>query len=162
MASDVMDLNEDAGSEILPGLQQTTAYDGRVMAYRLNTVKEETLHEWATHICDTLATWPIGKPYFALHDLSNAGVSLQYATLVDFNFQNIAITAEGRQRAESIIKHRPDLKAYVAVCFNLTVSGKIGKLFSMRDLEELHPRIQYKSFYTRTKGFIWLVDCMTG
>jgi hypothetical protein len=158
MTSDTLDLQEGSSVQVLPGLHQSTAYEGQVTVYRLSSVRPQTLDSWSDHMCQTLSSWNTSKPYMALFDLSNAGISLQYATLVSFNFQNIGITHQGGIRAKSIINARPDLVVYVAMCFNLTMSGKVGKMFSMQEFEDIHPRIHYKSFYTCTKGLFWLAD----
>jgi hypothetical protein len=158
MASDILSLEDQSEIQVLPSLYQTTTYNRRVTIYRLNAVRPHILDAWSDHMCETLINWDTSKPYMVLFDLSNAGIALQYATLVNFNFQNIGITTEGGLRAKSIINSRPELMVYVAVCFNLTMSGRVGKLFSMQDFEDIHPRIHYKSFYTQTKGLFWLAE----
>ncbi len=160
MTSEILDIEDSPEVQILPGLHQTTACEGRIMVYRLSAVKQETLNSWSDHICQTLSTWTDQHPYMALFDLSNPGISMQYATLVHFNFQNVGITNRGGLRAEAIIKARHDLNVHVAICFNLTMSGRVGKLFSMQDFENIHPRVHYKSFYTRSKGLYWLAECL--
>lgn len=158
MASEIINIEDSTEVEVLPGLYHTTACEGRIAVYHLSAVSTQTLDAWSDHICETLSNWNSQSPYMVLFDLSNPGISLQYATLVHYNFQNIGITNKGGLRAQSIIKARHDLNAYVAICFNLTMSGRVGKLFSMQDFENIHPRIHYKSFYTRSKGLFWLAE----
>lgn len=158
MTSDTFSLEESLPIQVLPGLHQTTVFNGQIMVYRLSAVRPHTLDLWADYISQSLTTWNTNKPYLVLFDLSNPGIALQYATLVNFNFQNIGITQEGGIQAKAIVNARPDLNVHVAMCFNLTMSGRVGKLFSMKDFEDIHPRITYKSFYTCTKGLFWLAD----
>lgn len=158
MTSDTLNLEESSSIQVFSGLHQSTTHQGQITVYRLNAVRPHILDSWSEHMCQTLTHWDTNKPYMVLFDLSNPGISLQYATLVNFNFQNIGITHEGGIRAKQIVNSRPDLRVHVAMCFNLTMSGRVGKLFSMQDFEDIHPRISYKSFYTCTKGIFWLAN----
>jgi hypothetical protein len=126
-----------------------------LVCYKLTAVSEDIVSKWAELVQSTLKDWPKDKPYLAIHDLSQAGVSLQYAALVNFDMLNLGITMGGRILAEERFNENPEWTGRLAVNFNLTLSGQTNRTL-LSYLNQEHPRIKYKSFYNRTKCILWL------
>jgi hypothetical protein len=128
---------------------------GEVLCFKLTAISEDIVNKWAELIQTILKDWPKDKPYLAIHDLSQAGVSLQFAALVNFDMLNLGITIGGRVLAEEQFNKYPDWRGKIAVNFNLSLSGQTNRTL-MGFLNQEHPRIRYKSFYNRTKCLHWL------
>lgn len=130
---------------------------GEVVVYKLDAVSLEIVNQWAELVQKILQDWPQDKPYLAVHDLSQAGVSLQFASLVNFDMLNLGITMGGRLLAEEQFNKRPDWLGRIAINFNLSLSGQTNRTL-LSYLNPEHPRIHYKAFYSRTKCLRWLLD----
>jgi hypothetical protein len=130
---------------------------GAVVCYKLTAVSQDFVDKWAELVLKTVQAWPKDKPYLAIHELSQAGVSLQYAALVNFDMLNLGITMEGRETAEGLFNQNPEWLGRVAVNFNFSLSGQTNRTL-LSYLNQEHPRIKYKSFYNRTKCLYWLTN----
>lgn len=140
-----------------PGIIREWYNDTDIALYKITGVTQEVIDNWAQLVIDTLQAWPKDKPYLAVHDLSQPGVSLQYAAMVNFDMMNIGITMSGRLTAEEIFDQHTGFNARVAVNFNLSLSGQTNRTL-MSFLNRDHPSIQYKTFYNRAKCIRWLVS----
>lgn len=143
--------------EVFPGIIREWFNDRQLVAYRLTRVSPTILDAWSEYVLTTLDTWTKERPYLALHDVSSAGVSLQYATLVKFDMMNIGVTNDGRLKAEEFFNQHRDFRARVAISFNLSVSGQVSQTVIDR-LKEKHPSIQYKTFFLRDRALTWLAE----
>jgi hypothetical protein len=133
-------------------------YNGKEIAlYKITGVTQEVIDNWSQLVIATIESWPKNKPYLTVHDLSQPGVSLQYAAMVNFDMMNIGITVEGRLRAEEIFDSHVTFTGRVAVNFNLSLSGQTNRTL-MSFLNRDHPSIQYKTFYNRAKCIRWLTS----
>lgn len=137
------------------GLTQEWFFDNSIVLYRLTAISSEIVENWATLVLETIEAWDTQKPYLALHDLSQPGVSLQYAAITNFDLMNIGITMTGRMQAEKFFDQHVSLKARIAVNFNLSLSGQTNRTL-MNYLNRYHSSIRYKTFYSRDKAFLWL------
>jgi hypothetical protein len=137
------------------GIVREWYFNREVVLYRLTGVSEQIINNWADMVLASLKSWNSDKPYLAVHDLSQAGVSLQYAALVNFDMMNIGITMAGRFMAEEIFDANSSMSAKVAVNFNLSLSGQTNRTL-MNFLNRNHTAIRYKTFYNRTKCLKWL------
>jgi hypothetical protein len=150
----------DSSSMPFPGLTVEYYQQGDVILYRLTAVSKEIVDRWAKLVVDTITGWDKSKPYRAVHDLSQAGISLQYSALVNFDLMNVGINAEGRNLVEAILDQNPEFSAMVAMNFNLSLSGQTNRTL-MNFLSQVHPGIQYKTFYNRNKCLRWLLGGIT-
>jgi hypothetical protein len=133
-------------------------YSGNdVVCYKLTAVSDDIVNKYADLVQSILKDWPKEKPYLAIHDLSQAGVSLQFAALVNFDMMNLGITMGGRLLAEERFNKHPAWMGRIAMNFNLTLSGQTNRTL-MSYLNQEHPRIKYKSFYNRGKCLTWLTE----
>lgn len=137
------------------GLTMDWYLGNEVVVYKLTAVSDDIVNKWAELIQSTLKDWPKDKPYLAVHDMSQAGVSLQFAALVNFDMMNLGITMGGRMLAEELFNQHPNWFGRIATNFNLSLSGQTNRTL-MSYLNQEHPRIKYKSFYNRTKCILWL------
>lgn len=144
----------------IAGLIREWYADRSMVTYKLTAVSETIVDGWMQLVVDTLNEWDKDKPYLAIHDLSQAGVSLQYAAMVNFDMMNIGITMGGRFTLEELFDAHPNWQARVAVNFNLSLSGQTNRTL-MNFLNCEHPSIRYKTFYSRTKCFKWLTGDIT-
>jgi hypothetical protein len=143
--------------EVVPGLFQEWYSERRIVAYRLVSVSQALINTWADLTVATLSAWDKTLPYLAMHDLSASGVSTVYASLSSYDMLNIGVTPEGKQRAENVLNEHPGFIARVAIAFNITLSGHIGKTLVNYYIDK-HPAIQYKSYYSRDKSLRWLTS----
>jgi len=139
-----------------PGLAIDWYNNDEVIVYKMTAVSEDIVNSWAEHVQTTLKRWDKTKPYLAIHDLSKAGVSLQFAALVNFDMMNIGVTMAGRILSEQLFDQYDKWTARVAVNFNLSLSGQTNRTL-MNYLNRDHPSISYKTFYNRTKCLRWLL-----
>lgn len=146
----------DTVEQLLPSLSREWYYDRRVVLFRLTAASEDIVNRWGNTVQETLAAWPKPTPYLAVHDLSQAGVSLQYASLVNFDMMNIGVTLEGRMACDDLFDQYPLWSAKVAVTFNLSLSGQTNRTL-MNFFNRDHPAIRYKTFYQRAKAMRWLL-----
>lgn len=137
------------------GLTEEWYFDKKIVLYRLTAISPDIVENWAKHIFTVLETWDKTTPYLAIHDLSQPGISLQYAALVNFDMMNIGITDTGRIEAERLFDAYTRFSARVAVNFNLSLSGQTNRTL-MNFLNRDHPSIRYKTFYNRNKSLRWL------
>lgn len=151
----------DSTEEIAPGLFCDWYHDRQLVAYRVEAISQPIIQAWADFVIKTLKGWDTEKPYLALHDLSQPGVSLQYATLVGFDTMNLGITMMGREQAEAIVDTADSLYVRVAMNFNLSVSGHMNKVLA-DNRQRSHPFIEYRTFYNREKALGWLNQLIPG
>jgi hypothetical protein len=155
MAEEKKSYMPDNTDKPFTGLVREWYNDNTIVLYRLIGVSQEIIDNWAKLVLKTLDEWDKTKPYLAIHDLSQSGVSLQYAAMVNFDMMNIGISMEGRIAAEDIFDQHPNWRGFVAVNFNLSLSGQTNRTL-MNFLNRNHPAIQYRSFYNRNKCVRWL------
>ncbi len=137
------------------GLEVSWYNNSTIVLYRLQAVSYEVLDNWASYVLTVLEAWPKDKPYLAVHDLSQSGVSLQYAALVNFDMMNVGVTVNGRAPAEKVFDQHEAFIARVAINFNLSLSGQTNRAL-MNPLSEMHPSVRYRTFYNLPKSFKWL------
>ncbi|XWX05672.1 hypothetical protein VZO05_16050 (plasmid) [Aggregatilineales bacterium SYSU G02658] len=147
----------DSSEVLAKGLVREWFHDRRVVLYKLTVATPEIIAVWAEAVQDCLRTWPRTSPYLAIHDLSQPGISLQYAALVNFDMMNIGVTLEGRMACDDLFDAEPLWSARVAVQFNLSLSGQTNRTL-MGYLNRDHPSIKYKTFYHRGKALRWLMN----
>lgn len=152
-------LPDESGTPV-PGVIEDWYNKREVVVYKLTMVSDTVINQWAEYVIEVLKAWPKDKPYLAVHDLSQAGISLQYAAMVNFDMMNIGITIAGRNLAEALFDAHPNWLGRVAVNFNLSLSGQTNRTL-MSFLDRDHPSIQYKTFYNRTKCLRWLTTGIT-
>lgn len=145
--------------EICAGLACEWYLDKRIVVYKLTAVTHKVIEVWADTVVQTIQEWPEDLPYLAIHDLSTPGVSLQYASFVNFDTTNIGITDDGRQQVFQMIDARPNFFAQVAFNFSMSLSGQVNRLLA--DRQNRHPFIQYKLFYGQNRALAWLTETMT-
>lgn len=138
-----------------PGIECAWFFDKRIVSYRLTAVSPDVVKNWSKLILEVMEEWDKRLPYLALHNLSNPGIALHFATLVEFDFMNIGITEAGREAVENLLDQHPDFEVYVATCFNIALSGRMGKMLMDRTLT-FDRRIHTKSYYHQGKSFDWL------
>jgi len=131
-----------------------------VIVYKLLAASPIIVNRWAEYVQAALDQWPKDRPYLAVHDLSQSGVSLQFAALVNFDMMNIGVTDEGRMLSERLFDKHRGWVARVAVNFNLSLSGQTNRTL-MSYLNRDHPSIRYKTFYNRTKCLRWVTTGIT-
>jgi len=145
--------------EVFPGLSCERCSEGQIVIYRVMAVSNAMLEAWAEYVAATLESWPVERPYLALHDLSKTGISLQFATLVSFDLANLGITLQGQVRAHHVMAGR-GLRARVALNFNISVSGHVNKVLAENQarLYRQHdiPAVDYKTFYNEATALAWL------
>jgi hypothetical protein len=137
------------------GMVREWYLDRSVVLYRLVGVSIDIVDQWTALVLKTLREWDKTKPYRAIHDLSHGGVSLQFAALVNFSIMNVGVTLEGQSIAEEIFDAHPAFKGWVAINFNLSLSGQTNRTL-LNFLQRSHPAVQYKSFYNRNKCIRWV------
>lgn len=138
-----------------PGVVREWYRDQSIVLYRLTGVTHEAVENWEKAVLETLRDWDKSTPYLAIHDLSQPGVSLQFAALVNFDMMNIGITMSGRELAEAYFDEHESFNALIAINFNLSLSGQTNRTL-MNFLNRDHPSIRYKTFYNRNKCLRWL------
>lgn len=149
-------LEPETTEQIEPGLTCEWYLEKKIVVYRLTMVSQALVDRWAALTSQVLTDWNKERPYLALHDLSHPGVSLQFAMLVNFDTVNIGITPSGRINAEDILDTNPNFYGYVAVNFNLSVSGQVNKVLANQRTR--HPFVKYRTFYNRDNALAWLQD----
>jgi hypothetical protein len=152
-------IEPESTEEICTGLQCDWFYNKQVIAYRLTLASQKIIETWSAHIITLLEGWEKQRPYLALHDFSQPGVSLQFAMLVDFDTVNIGITPTGRRKVEELMDLNPEFFAFVAVNFNLSVSGQVNKVLANQRSQ--HPFIKHRTFYNRMNALAWLSEQRT-
>lgn len=147
----------DASDKPFAGLVREWYLNRTVVLYRLIGVSSDIVDRWSALVLETLHGWDKATPYLAVHDLAQAGVSLQFAALVGFDLMNVGVTLEGRMAADEILNANPGFKGLVAANFNLSLSGQTNRTL-MNFLQPSHPAVRYKSFYNRNKAIRWLAQ----
>lgn len=150
----------DETDKPFPGIVRDWYNKKEVIVYKLTAVSDSIINEWAEYVIEALKAWPKDKPYLAVHDLSQPGVSLQYAAMVNFDMMNAGVTMGGRKITEALFDAHPEWYGRVAVNFNLSLSGQTNRTL-MSFLDKDHPAVQYKTFYNRTKCLRWLTTGIT-
>lgn len=148
----------DETKEVYPGLVQEWFLNRQVVVYRLTMVSQTIIDTWADLVVSTVEAWDKSKPYLAMHDLSQPGVSLQYATLVSFDTVNVGVNSKGREAVEAIFDLNDDFFAHVAINFNLSVSGQVNRVLA--DRRSPHPFVEYRTFYNRGNSLLWLMESL--
>ena len=144
--------------EVFPGLICEWYFDKQIVCYRLTQVSHARVEQWADFAISIIEKWDKDRPYLTLHDLSTPGVSLQYASIVDFDTTNIGVTAEGRKKVNALMAKHPDWLANVALNFSMSLSGQVNKLLAHRS--QIQSFISYKLFYSHEKSINWLMEFM--
>ena len=140
-----------------PGLTQEWYGNHRIVLYRVTAVSNIVVENWQALVLSTLEKWDRTEPYLAVHDLSQPGISLQFAAIVHFDLMNIGITSDGRHIAEKNFEDYPDFSALIAINFNLSLSGQTNHTL-LKFVAHNHPSIRYKAYYSRSKCLNWLAN----
>ncbi|MCK6580945.1 MAG: hypothetical protein L6Q98_22870 [Anaerolineae bacterium] len=141
--------------EIFPGLYQEWSAERSIVVYRPVCMSQALISAWTAAALATLQAWDRRTPYLALHDLSAGGVSTLFASMTNYDMLNIGVTPGGKIRAESFLNEHPGFMARIAIAFNSTLSGHIGRAL-VNYYTDNHPAIQYKSYYNRDRSLYWL------
>ncbi len=149
-------LQPDETQQVAKGIVCEWYFDHSLVVYRVTEVSQPSIQAWADFVVTTMRNWDKSKPYLALHDMSQPGVSLQFATLVGFDTMNLGITNMGREQAETIVDTSESFYVRIAMNFNLSVSGHMNKVLA-DNRQRSHPFIEYRTFYNREKAIDWLV-----
>jgi hypothetical protein len=139
------------------GIVREWFFDRQVVGYRLTRASQIIIQDWSKLVLETMEAWKKGKPYLALHDISTKGVSVQYATMVNFDLMNIGVTDSGRALVTEFLDRHPDFRARIAIGFNLSISGQVSQVVMDR-IKSQHPSVQYRTFFNREKALIWLSE----
>jgi hypothetical protein len=146
----------ESSEMVCPGITRLWLSDRHVVAFKITAMSKIILAQWTNIVIQTLEAWPSYAPYLALHDLSTAGVSLQYASLVNFDTMNLGITPVGRKQATNLLEIRGIPAASVALNFNLSVSGQVNKVLADNRNSSTRSTVAYKTFYSWEKSLAWL------
>lgn len=149
-----------ATEQPFPGITLEWDRNRQIVVYRLAAMTERIADQWAETVLEIIKQWDKSQPYLALHDLSAAGVSLLYSSLTNFNILNIGIVPHKKLMAEDIFVQHPFFRARVAVNFNISFSGRVGK-FLTSTLIDGHPSVGYKTFYSEDKALQWLAQMIS-
>ncbi len=149
-------MQPDDVRDIVPGLKQEWFADGRLVVYRLTAMSPAILETWSDCARTTVEAWDKSKLYLAMHDLTAPSVPMVYASMTSYDMLNIGVTTDGRKRVEEVFNAHPYFFARVAIAFNLTLSGHIGKTLINHYIDQ-HPSVKYKSFYSCERSFNWLL-----
>jgi len=142
---------------IVPGLDLHWHLDRSIVQYVITKVSPHVLNQWSDIVIRNLKNWPEQTPYLALHDLSNRGVGIAYATQVQFDILNLAIRPAARDKAEDLIANQEGMKATVALLFNSFHSGYVGQTFARLSGSKLS-LVKYEAFYDRVAALDWLKE----
>lgn len=150
----------DEVERIRPGITCEWFSNRQIVAYKITAMSPTIINDWAALALKNLEAWPDDRPYLALHDLSEPGVSLQYATLVGFDTINMGIIPANRPHVDAIIKTKSGLIARVAMSFSLSLSGQINKVLADGKFNTDQSYVIYRAFYNRNKSLSWLTEAI--
>lgn len=146
----------DKIDEIGSGIVCEWYFNEAVAVYKISQMSHALVEQWTNYVVETLEKWDTSQPYLALHDLSKPGISLQYASIVDFDTANIGVTTTGRKRVNQIVMKDPDFLACIALNFSMSLSGQVNRLLAHRS--QVQSIISYKLFYNYEKSVEWLAS----
>lgn len=145
---------------IIPGLDLQWYLEDRIVKYILSNVTTQLLDTWSETVLKLLQNWSDSQPYLAVHDLSDRGVGMSYATQVRFDMLNLAIRQTALDKAEKILSERKQMPNRVALLFNSFHSGYMGQLFARRSGSSLSANVEYEVFYDPDSALAWLQEVL--
>ncbi|MBN8595427.1 MAG: hypothetical protein J0M33_26990 [Anaerolineae bacterium] len=129
---------------ICRGIERDWLYDHRVAVYTAKSLGPANLIEWSKAVADSLDQWPEDADYFAIHDMSNSGMSMQLLLLTGNHILDPWLTPTSQQRFREWMKAHPAQRVRLAVVVSSALSGQMpmrrGRS-STSDLEQVESQM---------------------
>lgn len=143
---------------IAPGLHRDWLYDQRLVVYSLTQVNAMTIRMWSDEALKTIEAWSKQRPYLALHDLSEPGMSSLYLLSSHAFLFNPVITAQAStQLRAKILAAHPDFHLYLAVLL-AKEDMKVFSPNSTKPFTSREPAMITALFFDRAEAIQWLAD----
>ncbi|HVU10537.1 MAG TPA: hypothetical protein VHD90_04635 [Phototrophicaceae bacterium] len=124
---------------VASGVTREWSGDRQLCVFNIDNGYQETIDAWANNVKAVLTTWPENTPCLMLHDFHKA----------------LGFNRYFRKRFETLFKHRPDLKRYVAV---IVPDDPIAEIIRAVITQQRSPTqaATWEVFTTRVSALAWL------
>ncbi len=122
------------------GVTREWYYENRIVVFSVPTVEREAIDSWYDILKKTMAEWPVGRKWLAMHDVSHQA--------------HMVMTPYLRAKANEIYNYRMDsLRGCIAVAAPRTFVAQLIQLFFAA---QRNKRYATHLFFTRQSGLEWL------
>lgn len=146
----------EISQEIYPGITQDSFTQHQITAYRISSMTQVVANVWADMALQNLQQYRGEMPYLVLHDISAAGVGVNYLVLAQYDFLNIGVMPHQRPVIENFMNTHCQFSACVAVVVSPSSSGQFLQLLANRHPYPYEDRITYKTFTDPWMSVEWL------
>lgn len=147
------------GFEVVSGVAQHWHQENQIVTYKLSSVSPTTLQEWSDVIIASLDTWSKDKPYLAIHDISQSGLGLLFASAVQNEIFNVGILPPAQPAIDALCKANPDWQIRLAVIVSSSLSGRLARVLFQKSKPE--SQIQFKAFFYEEPALKWLNESIS-
>ena len=117
-------------------------YQRRVVVYEISgpLMMQEVAETWYMHVKNIVDAWPAQLPYLAIHDTTNA---------------NVSVSPYLASRIRELYKMRPDLTQRIGIVMPRTIAAQLIKVLVRGNDRDT---LQNRFFFTREKAVNWLLE----
>ena len=145
--------------EVINGVKLHKYHNDQILSYTLTSATENTLSDLSHYVIDSLQALPKDKPYLVVHDISQAGIGLLFATAVQNEIFNIGILPSAQEKIQSLIDANPDWQIRLALIVSASLSGRLARvLFQSNDPAD---QMQFKAFFSKEPALSWLIESVS-
>lgn len=134
--------SEEIVEEISQSVRRKRLFVNRILVYIADDASRQSVDSWAKAVLEDVTTWPLEKPFLALH-----------------HFQAIGLTPYNRQIGQEVARQFPDtLHGRYATLISRGAIGYAVKLFGTSQLNKILPQLESAFFFDYDIALAWLKE----
>jgi hypothetical protein len=141
--------------QVTNGITREHLFNGRVVLYTVEGFNVSAFIKWSQVIGESFISLPKDHDYLAVHDLSKAGMSLQYLALTGYNVNEPWLTQSNEKRFLDLQKARPTMNTMLAIIMSSQLSGQLAMRRARGSISETD-RIETRTFDDREMALQWI------
>lgn len=132
--------------QITPNFYIERIKDGAIVAYNINSLKDDVVDVWADMAADIMQNWPEDTLCLAIYDWTGA--------------KSVVTTPHIRSRAKELASIRPELVTRTAVVIPQSFFAHVTRMFVEKLPAKRDANRQRRIFFNRKEAEKWIFSCL--
>lgn len=126
-----------------------------ILEYLPSKIDRSTLENWVDTVRAHIKMLNTGDTYKAIHNLSNEGVAIAYATIYKNRILNVGVMPEHEQ---DILDHLAEnqISAKCVILLSKKFSGKLAEVMASVELKNKRSPVEYRVFHELDEALDWI------